>query len=59
MLKRFMIGFVIGVGACYWYIHYSESAMSDANQWMGRSASHYRGDRDHQLVEDATGKAKP
>lgn len=59
MLKRFIIGFVIGVGAVYWYIHNYESTLSDADQWMERSASQYRGDRDHQLVEDATGKGKP
>ncbi|MGH7787938.1 MAG: hypothetical protein ACRERC_13790 [Candidatus Binatia bacterium] len=59
MLKRFMIGFVIGVGACYWYIHNYDRAVSDADQWMERSASHYRGDRDHELVESETGRAKP
>jgi hypothetical protein len=23
MLKRFMIGFVVGIGAMYWYIHHA------------------------------------
>jgi hypothetical protein len=59
MLKRFMIGFVLGVGAMYWYIHYSQAAFSGADQWVERSASYYRGDRDHQLVEQQTGKGRP
>lgn len=56
MLKRFAVGFVLGLGMMYWYIHYYESTFDDANQWMERSASHYRGDRDHQIVEQATGR---
>ena len=59
MFKRFMIGFVIGIGAMYWYIHQSDQMVTDADQWMQRSASQYRGDRDHQLVDQATGKSKP
>jgi hypothetical protein len=59
MLKRFMIGFVLGVSAMYWYIHNAEETMTDANQWMQRSASHYRDDRMHEAVDDATGKRKP
>jgi hypothetical protein len=55
MFKRFVIGFVLGIGGAYYYLHYSEQAISDANQWMERSASHYRGDRDHELVNQATG----
>lgn len=55
MLKRFLIGFVVGVGGMYYYIHHSDEALTDASQWMERSASHYRGDRDHELVNQATG----
>lgn len=59
MLKRFMIGFVLGIGAMYWYIHNADNTMSDASQWMQRSASHYRDDKMHDTVGDVTGKAKP
>jgi len=59
MFKRFMIGFVVGIGAMYWYIHNSSAAVSDADQWMQRSASAYRGDRDHELVEQSTGRSRP
>ncbi|MDX2171375.1 MAG: hypothetical protein SF182_30200 [Deltaproteobacteria bacterium] len=51
-----MIGFVVGIGAMYWYIHNSEQVVTNADEWMQRSASQYRGDRDHQLVDQATGK---
>jgi hypothetical protein len=56
MLKRFMIGFVLGIGTMYWYLHYYENTFADANQWMERSASQYRGDRHHQIVDQATGR---
>ena len=55
MLKRFMIGFVVGIGAMYWYIHNAADTMADADQWMKRSASAYRDDRVHQAVEQETG----
>ena len=34
MFKRFMIGFVLGIGAMYWYIHKSDELVTDADQWM-------------------------
>lgn len=59
MLKRFVVGFVLGLGAMYWYIHHSEQTFADANQWMQRSASQYRDDKVHQAVDEQTGKPKP
>lgn len=44
MLKRFMMGFVLGVCLMYWYIHRYQETVSDAEHWMGDSASSYRGD---------------
>lgn len=58
MFKRFMIGFVVGIGAMYWYIHNGEQVVTNADEWMQRSASQYRGDKDHDLVEQATGRPK-
>jgi hypothetical protein len=58
MFKRFMIGFVFGIGAMYWYIHNSDSVVSDAGGWMEKSASAYRDDRAHELVEQQTGGSK-
>jgi hypothetical protein len=59
MFKRFMIGFVFGVGAMYWYIHHAEATFADASNWMQRSASQYRDDKLHKAVDEATGKSKP
>ena len=59
MLKRFMIGFVIGVGAMYWYIHNYESTLSDADQWMERSASHTAVIGTINSSKTQTGRAKP
>jgi hypothetical protein len=56
MLKRFMVGFAIGIGAMYWYMHHYEATFSGANDWMERSASHYRGDSHHDLVDQATSR---
>lgn len=55
MFKRFMIGFAVGIGAMYWYIHNGETVMNDAGSWMERSASAYRDDRAHELVEQQAG----
>jgi hypothetical protein len=55
MFKRFMIGFVVGIGAMYWYIHNAETVMDNAGSWMERSASAYRDDKTHELVEQQAG----
>jgi hypothetical protein len=59
MLKRFIVGFVIGVGAMYWYIHHAEETFEDASHWMQRSASQYRDDKIHQAANEATSNARP
>jgi hypothetical protein len=55
MLKRFLIGFVLGVGAMYWYIHSSEGLIADTTSWFERSASGYRDDKAHNAIERETG----
>ena len=59
MLKRFMIGFVLGIGAMYWYIHNADSTVADADRWMKSSASAYRDDRVHRAVDQETGRTTP
>jgi hypothetical protein len=56
MFKRFVIGFAIGIGAMYWWIHRSEDTFTGAQNWMQNSASNYRGDREHLAVERELGK---
>jgi hypothetical protein len=56
VLKRFLIGFLVGIGAMYWWIHHSDQTFADAQSWMQNSASNYRGDGDHVAVERETGQ---
>lgn len=54
MFKRFVIGFVLGIGLMYWYIHNGESALARFDSWMEGSAAKYRGDSSHQAIERQT-----
>jgi hypothetical protein len=56
MLKRFVIGFVLGIGAMYWYIHSSEDILANTAGWFERSASGYRDDKAHQAIERETAR---
>lgn len=58
MFKRFMIGFVVGISAMYWYIHNGDAVVSDAGGWMEKSASAYRNDHTHEVIEQQTGRVK-
>ena len=58
MLKRFMIGFVLGVGSMYWFIHHAEDSVTSANTGMQRSAAQYRDDKVHQAVDAETGSPR-
>jgi hypothetical protein len=54
MLKRFLIGFVLGIGAMYWYIHNSDDLVGGTSRWFERSASGYRDDKVHRAIEEET-----
>ncbi len=51
MFKRFMIGFVLGIGLMYWYIHNGEEFMAGMDSWAGGAASDYRGDSRHRAID--------
>ena len=55
MLLGILIGFVVGICGMYWYIHNGEEVMSNAGSWMEKSASAYRDDKAHELVDQQTG----
>jgi len=57
-MKRFVIGFVIGVGLMYGYLHYRETVHSVARRWFETSASHYRDDRQHKAAREALGESE-
>lgn len=57
-MKRFLIGFVLGVGLMYYYLHYGEIVQSDAKSWFKSSAARYRGDAEHKAASEALGESE-
>jgi hypothetical protein len=56
MVKRFAIGFAVGVGLMYWYINHSEQLVADATSWTKKSASQYSDETARKAVEAELGK---
>lgn len=56
MVKRFVVGFAVGVGLMYWYIHHSEGIVADAASWTKKSASQYSDDTVRKAAEAEFGK---
>ncbi|HVN85768.1 MAG TPA: hypothetical protein VMW17_13075 [Candidatus Binatia bacterium] len=52
MVKRFAIGFALGLGLMYYYLEHGEQLFSRGQQWMQRSASGYRNDRVHGAADE-------
>jgi len=57
-MKRFVIGFVIGVGLMYYYLHYGEFVEAGTTSWFTGSASNYRGDKVHRAAQEALGESE-
>jgi hypothetical protein len=57
-MKRFVIGFVVGVGIMYYYLHYADQTVSDTERWFGRAASNYRDDQQHRAAREALGESE-
>jgi len=51
MFKRFVMGFIVGIAAMYWYIHSGEGLIADMYSWINGSAAKYRGDSKHQAID--------
>jgi hypothetical protein len=58
LMKRFVIGFVVGVGLMYYYLHYNEIVRSDANAWFKGTASKYRDDKQHRAAREVLGESE-
>lgn len=56
-MKRFVIGFVIGVGLMYWYLNHGEAVESAARGWFRGAASNYRDDKQHRAAQEALGES--
>ena len=57
-MKRFLVGFLVGVGLMYYYLHQGEVVQTDVNRWFRSSASHYRGDAEHKAARKALGESE-
>ena len=57
-MKRFVIGFLIGIGIMYWYLYRGEAVETDVFRWFQGSASKYRGDSHHKAAEEALGEGE-
>ena len=57
-MKKFIIGFAVGLGLMYWYLEHGERTYAAFETWTQRSASGYRGDRMHEAARDVLGEKK-
>ncbi len=54
-LKRFFLGFLLGIGVMYWILHHGEETAGGAWSWLNKSASGYRGDAAHEKAREILG----
>lgn len=52
MFKRFMLGFLAGVGLMYWYLHNADELFESSEKWGKKTASQYRADKDKRAAEE-------
>ena len=57
-MKRFVIGFCLGLALVYWYLHRGEELSSNARGWFGSSATKYRGDKRHEAAREVLGESE-
>jgi len=57
-MKRFAIGFIVGVGIMYYYLHYGDSVKSDTRTWFQGAASNYRDDKAAGAAKEALGESE-
>ena len=57
-MKRFLIGFVIGVGLMYWYLQNGVAVESETRTWFRDSAAKYRDDQQHKAAREALGEGE-
>ena len=54
-MKRFIIGFIVGIGIMYWYLRNGEAVEMQARRWFEGSASRYRDDKQHEAAREILG----
>ncbi|MGD0948519.1 MAG: hypothetical protein ABSA52_13920 [Candidatus Binatia bacterium] len=54
-MKRFVIGFLVGIGLMYLYLYKGDTVQTEVSRWLHGAASKYRGDTEHQAAGEAFG----
>jgi hypothetical protein len=57
-MKRFVIGFLVGVGLMYYYLHQGEAVQTGVSRWFQTSASNYRDDAQQKAAQEALGEGE-
>jgi hypothetical protein len=57
-MKRFVVGFLVGVALMYFYLHQGEAVQTGVSGWFRSSATHYRGDTEHKAAREALGEGE-
>ncbi len=57
-MKRFVIGFIVGIGLMYWYLYHGGAVESGTTKWFEDSASRYRDDKAHKAAKEALGESE-
>jgi hypothetical protein len=57
-MKRFVIGFLVGVGLMYFYLYHGDAVQTGVSRWFRSSASKYRGDAEHNAAQEALGESE-
>ncbi len=55
-MKRFAIGFLVGIGLMHLYLTHGDAVQTEVNRWFQGSASKYRGDAEHEAAREALGE---
>jgi hypothetical protein len=57
-MKRFLIGFLVGLGLMHWYLQYGDTVKSETRRWFESSGTNYRGDKTHDAAREVLGEPK-
>jgi len=55
-MKKFVIGFAVGVGLMFWYLQRVDTDRLNTSGWFEGAASSYRDDRQHEAAKDVLGE---
>ncbi len=57
-MKRFIIGFLVGIGLMHYYLHHGAEIESSTRKWFEGAAANYRDDKQHKAAREALGESE-